>query len=148
MNIITGVSALPDRFAAKVEFDGECWLWLASKDRCGYGQIFWGGRPHKAHRVAYALLVGPVPQGLELDHLCRNRHCVRPSHMEAVTHRENLKRGLRGVMTTHCPAGHPYDTANTHIQVSGGRRCRACDRNRVNAANARRREVRNQAERS
>ena len=133
---------LPERLAQKVEVDGECWLWIAAKDPCGYGQFFWNGRPHKAHRVAYELTVGVIPAGLELDHLCRIRHCVRPSHLDPVSHRVNVKRGIHGVMTTHCPAGHPYDEANTHIQVHGGRRCRACERARGFARYQRARDLR------
>ena len=127
---------LPERFAQKVEADGECWLWMASKDPCGYGQFYWQRRVRKAHCVAYELVVGPVPTGLELDHLCRIRHCVRPSHLDPVPHLVNVKRGIHGVLTTHCPSGHAYDATNTHMKQGGGRKCRACDRDRHNARNA------------
>lgn len=126
--LIESPEYFPERFLEKVEFDGECWLWRAAKDPCGYGQFYWNGRPHKAHRVAYALTFGAIPKGKELDHLCRVRHCVRPSHLDPVSHRENVKRGIRGAITTHCPQGHPYDEANTAIQTNGARRCRACSR--------------------
>ena len=143
--LIESLDYLPERFARKVLADGECWLWIAAKDPCGYGQFFWNGRPHKAHRVAYELVVGGIPAGLELDHLCRVRHCVRPSHMEAVTHRVNLLRGdtfqAKHAAKTHCHRGHAFDEANTHWMSNGARRCRHCNRIRANAANAARRYV-------
>lgn len=122
--------SFPDRFASKVVFGDDCWLWQAALDPCGYGQFYWNGRPRKAHRVAYELAVGPIPDGLELDHLCRIRHCVRPEHLDAVPHHVNVGRGLHGVLTTHCPQGHPYDQGNTYVGPGSHRRCRTCDRTR------------------
>jgi hypothetical protein len=144
---IRGMSALPDRFWAKVDDSGECWLWTASLDPCGYGQFFYDGRPRKAHRVAYESECGPIPAGLELDHLCKTRHCVRISHLEAVTHRENLLRGdtfqASNAAKTHCKRGHAFNEKNTHHLPTGGRKCRPCDMVRYFT----RKEVRNQAER-
>lgn len=101
----------------------ECWLWLGNKTR-GYGAFRVDPRHSRmAHRIAYELLVGPIEDGLQLDHLCRNASCVNPAHLEPVTSRENIvrERAARG----HCPKGHPYDAANT--SVWGGRRyCRTC----------------------
>jgi len=112
---------------------GSCWLWTASTVY-GYGQFkpVSRQRPHRAHRWAYEYLIGPVPVGLELDHLCRVRRCVRPSHLEPVTTRENLLRGetitARNAAVTSCPAGHPYDEKNTYRWPrTGVRHCRACD---------------------
>ncbi len=82
-------------FFAKVEFTDACWLWTASTDWYGYGW-FWVGAPRRAHRVCYEWLVGPIPAGLELDHLCRVPACVRPEHLEPVTHAENVRRGDLG----------------------------------------------------
>jgi hypothetical protein len=130
------------RFWSKVEFSGSCWLWTGTKSDTGYGNIYIDGSKQLAHRVAYELLVGPIPEGLDLDHLCRIRACVNPDHLEPVTRRENCLRGRRSKLLqrgtdtnarkTHCPKGHPYDEANTSIR--GGRRhCRACHRDRMKA---------------
>ena len=128
-----------DRFWSKVEFGDwlDCWLWTASRVD-GYGRFRLGGRgssPARAHVVAYELLIGPVPDGLELDHLCRVPACVNPSHLEAVTHAENCRRGRAGAHNadkTHCPRGHPYDEENTYWFGPDGkwRDCRACVRTR------------------
>lgn len=122
-----------ERFWAKVERveSSECWLWLACQDGKGYG-LFWVGRYVRAHRFAYELLVGPIPEGLQLDHLCRVRHCVNPAHLEPVTNRENVLRGeglpAQAARKTHCPHGHPYDEANTLGRSDGSRVCRTCNR--------------------
>ena len=86
--------ALPDRIAAKitVHVATSCWEWSAVRQPDGYGKVKWAGRMVSAHRACYELLVGPIPSGLEIDHLCRNRGCVNPSHMEPVTHAENVRR--------------------------------------------------------
>jgi len=108
-----------------------CWLW-AEPLRAGYGMIKnEGGRPVGAHRVVYELLVGPIPDGLHLDHLCRVRNCVNPTHLEPVTRRENILRGesfaAANRAKTHCPQGHEYNGMNTRVSQSGKRHCRPCD---------------------
>jgi hypothetical protein len=122
------------RFMAKVQPDAAgCWIWTASRHPVsGYGRIKMGGHRGKhvpAHRVAYEMFVGPIPEGLVLDHLCRVRPCVNPAHLEPVTGAENTARGKAGKHLsdrTHCPQGHAYDEQNTYPEPGGGRGCRAC----------------------
>lgn len=119
---------------------GRCWLWTASTIKSGYGVVRADGRSRRAHVVAYELLVGPVPAGMELDHLCGVKPCVRPSHLEPVTHGENVRRGLSGsnmAAKTHCPKDHPYDEANTY-RYKGRRYCRRCLADKKNRARWRR----------
>lgn len=120
-----------ERFWAKVDKSSRCWIWTGARSSTGYGNVWHGGRYRPAHRVAFELLIGPIPDGLHLDHLCRVRACVNPAHLEPVTCKENVRRGEQGVLKTHCPAGHPYDEANTRIVKGGYRQCRTCDRERA-----------------
>jgi hypothetical protein len=122
-----------ERFWAKVEKTDSCWLWTGST-RSAYGTFWNGQRAANAHRVAYELLVGPIPEGLELDHLCRVPTCVNPAHLEPVTHAENVRRGNgwggRHSRKTHCYQGHPFSGTNLIIDARGYRVCRTCrDRN-------------------
>lgn len=125
------------RLLAKVERDTQtgCWNWTASRVPAGYAQFRLHGRRDYGHRAAYELLVGPIPAGLQLDHLCRNRGCVNPDHLEPVTNRVN---GLRGVSPcavnaakTHCVNGHPFDAQHTYFRKDrpGRRQCRTCSNN-------------------
>ena len=131
-----GVGRLLDimqkRFWNNVQRNGECWEWTASTQTQGYGQTTYSGRRWLAHRVAYELMVGPIPEGLTLDHLCRNRICVRPGHLEAVTNRENVLRGegttAVNARKTQCDHGHPYTPENTYTRQDGTRECRTCRR--------------------
>lgn len=119
-----------ERFWAKVDrrSPDECWAWLASRCSDGYGTFRVGERIAGAHRVAYEMLVGPIPDGLELDHLCSLRECVNPAHLEPVTHAENVARG-RATRPTHCSKGHERTPENVLIQANDGhRRCRVCQR--------------------
>lgn len=123
--------------------EGGCWIWTGKSTR-GYGFIRVGQSSSPAHRVAYRLLVGPIPDGHQLDHLCRNKGCVNPAHLEPVTAQENVRREreARG----HCPKGHPYDAE--HTSVWGGRRyCRVC-RNDARLMGLRRRRTGDLAERT
>lgn len=125
--------APPDeRFWAKVDKTDTCWLWTAYISPDGYGRFdrLRAMGEQSAHRIAYVLLVGPIPDGLELDHLCRVRHCVNPLHLEAVTHAENVRRGRSGAHLgerTHCPRGHEYTRENTYVHRNK-RSCRECRR--------------------
>lgn len=108
-----------------------CWVGSLTRDRDGYSVLTLGGRPQRAHRVVFIALAGPVPNGLQLDHLCRVRECVNPAHMEPVTSAENTLRGegptARNARKTHCVHGHEYTPANT-VRIKNGRRCRECKR--------------------
>lgn len=124
---------IEERFWTKVDVRGpdECWLWTAGRFTGGYGQVELGRRPWGAHRIAYELTVGPIPKGLQIDHLCRVILCVNPKHLEAVTPRVNTLRSdgitARHARQTHCWRGHPFDEENTYV-YRGGRTCRACRR--------------------
>lgn len=113
------------RFWAKVQPAGDCWIWQGYIMPNGYGQFGAGRRHVYAHRFAYEQWCGPIPQGLQIDHLCRVRNCVRPQHLEPVTCRENLLRGTGNITKTHCPKGHPYNFENTHW-FRGKRYCISC----------------------
>lgn len=126
-----------ERFWAKVSGgDVEtCWIWTGGTIGNGkqYG-LFIVAWPKKvvAHRWAYESLIGPVPPGLDLDHLCRNRACVNPWHLDPVTRKVNLNRGLHAnSLKTHCPYGHPYSPENTLVTRRGSRECRTCRRERA-----------------
>lgn len=124
---------LPVRLARRIEPEpmSGCWLWTGPENGTGYGRPFYDGRRVYAHRLIYELLVGPIPEGLQLDHLCRNRGCVSPWHLEPVTCQENLRRGRHFEREkTQCPSGHPYDEVNTYYRRSNPNKrcCRACNR--------------------
>jgi hypothetical protein len=115
-------TAVLDRMADKFTVGDGCWLWTGAKTPYGYGKILTFRSIRVAHRVLYEALVGPVPEGMELDHLCRTPACVRPDHLEPVSHRENISRAL---WKTHCVRGHALTNANTY-RYSYGRVCRLC----------------------
>lgn len=112
-----------DRFWAKVERTPDCWLWVATRTPDGYGR-FWVKKLVAAHRWAYEHLRSPIPEGMELDHLCRVRWCVNPGHLEPVTRAENNKRS--GLAKAFCPNGHPRSGANLTYNSRGVRVCRIC----------------------
>jgi hypothetical protein len=113
-----------DRIRSKVVIaDNGCWLWTGAVQSRGYGSIGLHGRSLLVHRLAYEQAHGPVPFGMQVDHLCRVKRCCNPAHLEAVTPKVNLARAAAAV--THCPQGHAYDAANTYVKA-GSRQCRAC----------------------
>ncbi len=135
-------TAVEQRFHSKYEVRWEtgCWVWTGGLSN-GYGRLYAGSRSVYAHRYAHELVVGPIPEGLQIDHLCRIRRCVNPAHMEPVTQAENIRRGAgygNGLWKqgnhhmsrrSHCKAGHLFDAENTHQPDPNGRRyCRACRR--------------------
>lgn len=141
------------RFWTHVDKTAECWLWTSTTDGNGYGRFRHGSRSTgetvvQAHVFAYELAHGPVPEGLELDHLCRVHGCVRPNHLEPVTHRVNVRRGVApaGVNSrkTHCPNNHPYDEQNTRWRprTAKGTMYRACARCERDRSRRRRRDAR------
>lgn len=121
------------RFWAKVRKTEFCWIWIASTSENGYGQFSLNKKPVRAHRVAYELIKGKIPEGMTLEHLCKNRLCVNPDHLEPVTLKENVLRG-EGVTAllsrqTHCKNGHEFTEENTYIPrdpKNGKRQCREC----------------------
>ncbi len=133
------VTDLPERIASKIRVDEStgCWEWTAALGTRGYGQCWYEGKLTGAHRVTYTLLMGPIPDGLVPDHLCRNRPCVNPAHLEPVTTRENLLRGVGFPATNaakqHCGAGHPFDEQNTYTDPRGRRECKECRKARMSA---------------
>lgn len=112
---------------------GNCWLWQGGASRGGYGKL----NGTHAHREFYERLIGPVPAGLELDHLCSVILCVNPDHLEPVTHDENMRR--RYASYNSCVNGHAYTSKNTYVRPNGRRDCRACIRERVRRYAARQR---------
>ena len=125
---------LAQRFWSKVDASGgvdSCWFWTGGCTGNGYGAIQVGSRMLRAHRLVYEFFIGLIPPGLTIDHLCRNTKCVNPSHLEAVTNKDNVLRGVgvtaENARKERCPEGHHYDLLNTHIDPTGRRHCRACN---------------------
>jgi hypothetical protein len=131
------------RFWSRVDFNGplwqgsRCWVWNGCRVQ-GYGRIGRRGKGAKTHRLAYEHYVGPIPSGLTIDHLCRNRPCMNPKHLEPVSGAINTLRGdsspAKNARKTHCKRGHPFDTDNTYYYpTSGSRACRICKRQLLRA---------------
>ena len=118
------------RFVSKVDFSGDCWTWKAAKQPNGYGRFHDGDRVWPAHRWMFVRCGRVIIPGQELDHLCRNRACVNPFHLESVSRRENVMRGenfmAQKAKQTHCIHGHEYTPENTYRGVRGTRQCREC----------------------
>jgi hypothetical protein len=132
------ITDLPDRIQSKIAVASSgCWEWQASCLKNGYGQVRFKWDMWLAHRLTYELLIGPIPEGLTIDHLCRNKPCCNPAHLEPVTQEENYRRHVASV--TACPSGHPYtgeNTATTYKSLKDGtlspsRSCRECSRRKA-----------------
>jgi HNH endonuclease len=121
-----------DRIRMRLDRSGECWLWTGQTDAEGYAEVRFRGKRIKAHRAVYEHFTGPIPNGLELDHLCHTPSCLRPDHLEAVSHRENVLRGTgfaaRNAGKTHCIHGHEFTPEN--LLTASYRACRQCSRER------------------
>ena len=110
------------------EVVGGCWEWKSNRNKKGYGRVRISRRLFFAHRVSYTAFIGPIPEGMCIDHLCRNPSCVCPFHLEVVTPQENTRRTpvFWNSTKTHCPFGHPYEAGNLILRKDGKRRCRTC----------------------
>jgi len=130
-----------EMFWARVDKTGECWIWTGARNPNGYGVVRRRPKRWLVHAYAWTEEHGPVPEGLELDHLCRNRICVRPSHLEPVTHAENMRRAHEangtGKYALSCPHGHPYSGDNVRVEKRGYRFCVTCRREQRAAYRAR-----------
>lgn len=127
-----------------------CWIWTRGRHGFGYGILRMGGKTVLAHRLSYETFVGPIPTDTELDHVCRTPACVNPEHLEAVSHRDNLRRSPVQPSTinaakTHCKRGHAFTDANTYLQGGRMRVCRTCKAAASSESNDRRRTKRRMA---
>ena len=160
------VKSALERFNEKFVVNEEtgCWEWTASFNAGGYGQFWLKGKMRRAHRVAWVLYKGFIPDGLHMDHLCHtwavaagtcdggpscpHRACVNPEHLEPVTQQENIQRGGAGkylTEKTHCPQGHAYVGDNLYVDLSGKRQCRTCRRDHSRLRMRRKREAKREA---
>lgn len=131
-----------DKLMDGVLVGGEHWEWTGYHKEGGYGRVMDMGKPKGVHVAVYEWLVGPVPEGLELDHTCRQPWCCRPSHLEPVTHAENMRRAHLIVSKTICPQGHSYAGDNLYMHPNGGKVCRECVRESGRRYKARKRAER------
>lgn len=129
----------PQRFSLKERFEyftdktqGKCWKWNGAKTILGYGTTIYEGKLYMAHRLSFEFYKKIIPVGYVIDHLCRNPNCVNPDHLDAVTHRENLRRGVfPNRAKNQCPKGHEYTNENVYLKGPYGdwRECKICRRN-------------------
>jgi hypothetical protein len=146
MSTLGSKLALPERILAKIEQDGDCWIWQSSIDTRGYGRLWWNGRCARAHRVVYELMVGSIPIDREIDHLRNRPLCVNPTHLKIATGRENVLRSETNPCAinsrkTYCDHGHPLSGGNLSL-YKGRRVCRACARRRLREHRAAKKHLR------
>ncbi|MCR4339970.1 MAG: HNH endonuclease [Gemmatimonadaceae bacterium] len=126
---------MADTFWGRVQKGDGCWLWAGTRSTTGYGLFNYQRKQHRAHRLAYVLVNGDIPAGLVPDHLCRNKLCVNPAHMEIVTPRENTVRGIgptaQNAHKRVCKCGRPYDYTVTKANGETYRACRECRREQL-----------------
>lgn len=145
----TKTRPVEERFWEKVDATGDCWEWTGAKTPTGYGTFFpTRSTPMRAYRFVWELLIGPIPEGMQIDHMCLNTRCVNPLHLRLATPRDNALRGhsrpALNARKTHCNEGHPLSGDNLRI-YRNGRVCVACERRRNLAISARRRAERQAA---
>jgi hypothetical protein len=144
------VQEYQETFWDRVERTDSCWLWAGSQTSNGYG-LYWASQTVLAHRYAYELVGGPIPDALQIDHLCRVRHCVNPDHLEPVTQKENVRRGKTSALRPErlvCRRGHALTPDNVDMVLQHGKRskrCLACRRRASKEAAARRRALQRQS---
>lgn len=124
--------------AYSVATEAGCREWTHTRTPAGYGNVWQSGKRSLAHRLSFETFIGPIPDGLQLDHTCRNRLCINPAHLEPVTNRENTLRGVgetaQNAAKTHCIRGHDLSGPNMLVRPNGTRRCRVCQRMRQSPA--------------
>lgn len=129
--------SLADRLLKRTTKISGCWLWKGATNDKGYGQIKVNGKTTYVHRASYEFHVGPIPEGAVLDHICRVPSCLNPAHLDAVTQKENIRRGrLPGLLELQkqkkfCPSGHEYSDTNTYLNHRGSRNCKVCAKARA-----------------
>lgn len=145
---------LTNRFWDKVDKNGPngCWVWTACVGKDGYGRFGYDGNTQLAHRLAYQAIIGEIPSDLQCDHICRNRACTNPDHIELVTAKVNTLRGVGisavNARKTHCKRGHPLSGDNLYVMPRGKRQCRECHRIKSRRLNAANRDSNNAAQRA
>lgn len=133
-----GKSSVQNQIKNTSTVDGDCWIWHRRKNQQGYGMVDYEGKSVTAHRLSYTAFIGPIPEGMTLDHLCKVRSCVNPFHLEPVTHQENIRRGngisVQNAAKQFCINGHEFSGDNVRPKIVKGRvegrYCLKCNRMR------------------
>ena len=123
------------------EDENRCWVWVGAVDGRGYGNVKIGQKWFRTHRLSYLIFVEDLIKGLVIDHICRNKLCMNPNHLEQVTQQTNLHRGNTNINKRICKNGHPFDDKNTRYTSSGSRQCRRCHNIRQKRYDKQRKEL-------